>query len=131
MSLAAGDYTITYGDMVKEMALVDGTSYQLELDPHRAIEMDLSATPPSGSLVKITAQVNGAGSHMLEMRTFNATTEKKQLELDLGTRGKRTLEWTLSITDPEKPWVMVVIPDDRKAEQRELFGTSQNLPKVS
>ena len=132
LNLAAGEYTITYGDMVKQTALVDGTSYQLDLDPRRAIEMDLSAaSPAAGGLVKITAAVRGAGAHTIEVRTFNATVDQNQLKLDLGSKGKRTLDWTLRISDPEKPWVMVVIPDNRMADLRELFGTSQNLPKVS
>jgi hypothetical protein len=131
LNLAAGEYTITYGDTIRQMALVDGKIYQLELDPRKAIEMELSATTPSGGLVKITANLHGTGAHTLELRTFNATVEQKQLKLDLGSNGKRTLDWTLRITDPEKPWVMVVIPDGRMADLRELFGTTQNLQKVA
>jgi hypothetical protein len=129
--LAAGEYTITYGDMSKQMAFVDGTSYQLELDPSRAIEMELSAASPAGGLVKITANVRGAGAHTLELRTFNATVGQKQLKVDLGVKGKETFDWTLRIADPEKPWVMVVLPDGRMADMKEIFGTSQNLPKIS
>jgi hypothetical protein len=130
LNLAAGEYTITYGGMVRQMALVDGTSYQLELDPSRAIEMDLSSVSPAGGLVKVAAQVRGSGAHALELRAFNATVDQNQAKLDLGTKGSRTLEWNLRITDPEKPWVMVVIPDGRMADRRELFGTSRKLANI-
>jgi len=125
VNLAAGEYTITYGGMVKNMSLVDGTSYQLELDPGRAIEMDLTAASPAGGTVAITGQVRGSGAHTLELRTFNAKLDQNQAKLDLGTNGKQTLQWNLRIADPEKPWVMVVIPDGRMADRRELFGTSR------
>jgi hypothetical protein len=131
VNLAAGEYTITYGDMIKNMSLVDGTSYQLELDPSRAIEMDLSAASPRDGLVKIAAQVRGSGAHALELRTFNATVEQNQAKLDLGTKGSRTLQWNLKIADPEKPWVMVVIPDGRAADKCELFGTSRKIANLA
>jgi hypothetical protein len=131
MNLPAGEYAIIYGNITKNISLVDGTSYDLELDPIHAIEIELSAAAPVGGIVEVTARVQGSGAHELELRAFNATTEQTNWKIDLKTKTDQKLKWALKISDSNKPWVMVAIPDQRMMDRRELFGTSRDFPKLA
>jgi hypothetical protein len=131
VNLPPGDYTIRYGNQTKMMPLVAGTSYRLSLDPQLAVEMDLGTTGPQGNTFKIEARLRGAGVHKIELRTFNGSVDRPESEVKLVAGREQTLNWELTVTDQDKPWIVVAIPDGRINEKKELFGTVLPLREAS
>ena len=131
LNLPPGDYSIEYGGVVTRMSAVAGGSYDLLLDPKRAVEIELSAGKASGGVVRIEARVRGSGAHRIELRAFNGSADGDAIsQVDLKGRGGQTLAWNFRIADADKPWVAVAIAGGRHATRKEVFGTAHELPDI-
>jgi hypothetical protein len=67
--------------------------------------------------------LRGAGSHRLELRSFNCTAEETTVDVSLKAGEPKSLKWKLEAADSEKPWVLIVIPNGMSSHKQEVFGT--------
>jgi hypothetical protein len=130
MNLAPGDYTVTYGNATKRIALLAGGRYELRLDTQHAIDLQLSARRLEAGIVRVETRVHGAGAHQVELRAFNASASGPQRAVNLTAGQEQTLTWELSVANVDTPWVVVVIPDGSASDRKELFGTTRDLPAI-
>jgi len=131
LTLPPGDYTVTFGKIAKRITFVDGANYELYLDPTNTIELELTAKTSSKSTVEISGRVSGAGVHKVELRAFNGSLKTAVTDVRLVPGREQLLHWELQVTDPEKPWVVVAVPDSKIQEKNELFGTMRELPNLA
>jgi hypothetical protein len=131
LTLPPGDYTVTFGKIAKLITFVDGANYELYLDPSNTIELELTAKTSSNSTVEISCRVSGAGAHKVELRTFNGALKTAVTDVRLVPGREQSLHWELQVTDLEKPWVVVAVPDSKIHEKKELFGTMRELPNLA
>jgi hypothetical protein len=129
-ALPPGDYELTYGGFTRRITLVDGRRYTLDLDPAKAVDLDLRTDAATGNDVRLRITIRGVGSRQVELRSSNAELSTKSLSVDLGRGGTKTLELPLRIPDSERPWVVVAVPDKRVHEAVEVFGTARPLPSL-
>ena len=66
----------------------------------------------------------GTGRHRFIPRSDNMTlnSDAKELVLQPGSAG--TLEWHGRITNPDTPWVAVIVPDGDLAARKEVTGAA-------
>jgi hypothetical protein len=129
-ALPPGDYELSYGGFARRIALVDGRRYTLDLDPAKAVDIDLHADAATGNDTRLRITVRGVGSRQIELRSSNAELPDKALSVDLGRGGTKTLDLHLHIQDNERPWVVVAVPERRVSDAVEVFGTASPLPSL-
>ena len=126
LNLPPGIYAAEYGGVAQTVTVVAGGDYELELDPARAITVDLSVTQQS-TTVLLEAHVHGAGAHELELHGFNMTIDTRRHQVALGSGSVQTLVWTCSVQDQDKPWIVVATVDGNKRACHELLGPIPTL----
>lgn len=127
--LPTGSYTVEYGGVRKEISVLNGGNYNVVLDPEHAINMVLSARRAGGDVVKLTALLQGAGEHALELRVYNGsvTASQAQVRVKLAVGREQSCDWRVRVADPGKPWAVVLIANGDMDGKMELFGTLHNL----
>ena len=130
LTLPADRYELHYGTFGREVALLDGGRYRLDLDPSRAIDLEISARPATAADVSLRIRVRGVGTREIALRVSNGRVADTRLTVSLGSGGTREIECPLTVVDPQRPWVVVAIPDGRVGEGVEAFGTIAMLREM-
>lgn len=125
MILQPGEYKLQYGEGWKEMNLIKGGSYSVTCDPAKYIH--IKAYQESGSSdnrITITAKIKGMGSHIIRLLCLNGSVNEQVKTVELEVNTEKTVSWDINVTDPDKPWVAVIVPDNDINEKTELTGTN-------
>lgn len=120
INLPSGSYAIEFDGPRINRYFVSGGIYSLNLSPSRSISLLVSSSK-SGS--RITAALEGTGTHELEIRTFNCSVDETTKQVNLTGIGKAEVVWNLRTLDRTKPWVAVVIPDSDMSQKQDVTGT--------
>lgn len=129
-TLPPGEYTISSGKMVSRLSLLAGGRYELP-NLHQPIEIALTAGVPQNDEVPIEARLIGSGSHKIVLRAFNGTAPTSSWTVTLTPDRQQTITWKLKLEAADKPWVIVLIPDNNMTARRELSGTLRALPQIA
>ena len=70
------------------------------------------------------------GTREIALRVSNGRVADTRLTVSLGSGGTREIECPLTVVDPQRPWVVVAIPDGRVGEGVEAFGTIATLREM-
>ena len=75
-----------------------------------------------GITIRLTAQGNGV--HHFSFRVDNLTLDDASKEINLQAGKTAQLEWHGHISEINKPWVAVAIPDNNLPQRKELRGSA-------
>jgi hypothetical protein len=120
--LAEGKYIVRYNGEEQPQTILPGETYNLDLRPGKALSYEITSLPSGKKemIIKVTAR--GAGSHHFNIRTDNLAIAKSGQQLALKPGQAGVIEWRATISSPDTPWVVVVIPDDDISQRKELRG---------
>ncbi len=118
----AGTYSIRCGSFEWQRQFVDGREYRLTFDPSAALDLKLSATTDADGAVIVIASLRGNGRHGLELRLFNAVTDRQRRSVRLREQRSESIEWRIVVADTKKPWAAVCVPDGAIDARAEVFG---------
>jgi len=121
-SLPEGVYEVSRGAMKKQITVLPGASYTLDLRPARHLDVRVSSQTGSNGAVNLTVTVEGAGRHSLSVRTDNLNLKEPERQLDLKPGSPQTVTFQGKVVTAESPWVAVVIPDNEFGQRREATG---------
>ena len=119
--VAPGQYVATGGGMTWRLDLIGGRRFTLVFDPKQAITFSLSQQTV-GRDVAITAELNGAGTHSLELRLFNLSGPAEQQSVSLTHGTTKRLSWKVQVAEANKPWIAVVKANTSRDTRQEVFG---------
>jgi hypothetical protein len=128
-TLPPGEYTLSSGHKTLHLSLLAGGRYEFP-DLHHAIDMVLTAQPPSNQEVQLEARLTGSGSHKIELRAFNGAFDFASSTVKLTPGHEQTLKWKLKVGAANKPWAVVAIPDNNMTARKELFGSLSELRQI-
>ena len=120
-SVPAGHYTIEYGGLRINREFVSGGVYPLSLDPSRSMTLHVSSSKTGGG-IRVTAALEGTGTHELSIRTFNCSADVRAKRINLVESGRADVVWGIRVLDDTKPWVAVVIPDGDMSRKQDVTG---------
>lgn len=121
-TLVPGEYTFASGKTALQLSLLAGGHYELGSLGH-AINLVLTALAPTNGEVRIAARLTGSGNHKVELRVFNGTADRPYSNITLTPERYETVTWNLKVGAADKPWAIVVIPDNNMTARQELWGT--------
>lgn len=84
-------------------------------------EFALSSTTAANGTVTVRVIASGAGSHTFALRADNLRVPSPSRTVALRVGQSATIEWTGRREIANAPWVVVVVPDGRVSQRRELF----------
>ena len=128
--MPADRYEFRYGNFERELSLLDGARYRMNLDPSRAIDLEISGGRVAAEVVQLRIRVRGVGTRQIVLRVSNGRVPDTQLTVRLGSGSTHELDCPLTVADPQRPWVVVAIPDGRVGEGVEAFGTIATLREM-
>jgi hypothetical protein len=128
-TLVPGEYTITSGKTVSHLSLLAGGHYDIA-NIHHPINMVLTTLPSTRGEARIAARLTGSGNHKIELRAFNGTVEDSFSNVTLTPEQEQTVTWNLKVSIADKPWAIVVVPDNNMTARQELSGTLHELAQI-
>ena len=95
----------------------------------RTYDYSVTSKTAANGTVTITLKAFGEGRHTFAIRSQNLTIAAPSKRLTLNGRKPGTLQWTVRPAARNQPWFAVVIPDADIANRREVFGSSNGIPR--
>lgn len=120
-SLPEGVYDVKSGHETQNLTLLPGESYRLDLAAGRSLDLKLSADTQGDGKVEIRAVISGKGTHKIALRISNLIVDQPNRTVHLDGRPK-TISWAARTIDKSSPWVVVVVPDGKLNERKEITG---------
>jgi hypothetical protein len=121
-----GRYEISHGSVRTSLTALAGGVYAVDLRREHASAFVVSSAPDGPGMFVLRAVAQGAGKHVLSLRTDNlVVSDPLVVSVDLGTQGKQGIEWHARIADPSTPWVAIVLKDGALSDHAELSGVTQ------
>jgi hypothetical protein len=122
--LPQGDYLLKYGDAQQELSLLNGCEYSVVCDPSSYIVCGTSVTgmEPATGKVNIRLGLSGKGSHHIKLFCFNGTADRSEIAAELVAGEKQEISFSITLTDLNKPWVALIVPDNDYGKKVELTG---------
>lgn len=90
-----------------------------------AIHFDLVATPKGAGKMTIACRATGSGNAVFELRGWNLEPETQTIDADLSEEETRVIEFELSVVDPDKPCVAVVMPNGDLSQLKDVVLTQE------
>ena len=122
--LPEGKYTIRCKSEEQTRTFLPSATYSLDLRSGRVLDFQVSRESSSSADVTIKLAARGTGRHRFLLRSDNLTVNGGAKELPLQPGGAGTLEWRGKITEPDMPWVAVIVPDGDLAARKEVTGAA-------
>jgi hypothetical protein len=124
-AIPQGHYQMTLGAARTSLTALAGGVYDVDLRREHAAAFVASSAPDGPGAVVLRAVVQGAGKHVLAMRTDNLTvSDPVTVPVDLGTQGRQVITWHARIVDASTPWMAVVLKDGVLSGHAELSGVT-------
>jgi hypothetical protein len=124
LNIPEGNYEIKYKNELFNRTFLPASTYNLDMSPGkiRNIKVSSSTTGKDNLIIKVEAM--GSGNHTFKIRTDNLTLSRpeKTVKLENGVNG--IFEWRCRITNPEIPWIAVIIPDNDHSLRKDIYGTT-------
>jgi hypothetical protein len=73
--------------------------------------------------INATLNMTGTGSHTIEIKTFNCTTEKGIMKVTLSSGKPGKIDLKLTGIDHSKPYVAVICVDNNPDLRKEIVGS--------
>ncbi|MFC2084975.1 glycoside hydrolase family 9 protein, partial [Bacteroidota bacterium] len=127
--LPAGEYEVEIGNIRKNLTVVSGNDYNLVLNKKDNFNFDIqmiNQDAKNRSLI-FEVETNGNGRHQLSMRVFNCNVEESEKIVECRDGESIKLYWNVDVIDPNKPWVVVIVPDGDLVWKEELTGKLEVL----
>jgi len=123
-TIPQGNYSIRYQGKEIHRTFLPAASYKLDLGQVQNLHYTISKKSADKDQCIIRVDAIGRGNHQFVIRTFNLTVDRpeKALSLKDGIRG--SVEWRCKISNPDMPWVAVVVPNNDHSMRQELHGAS-------
>ena len=116
-----GEYDLTAGAQKRQMTLLPGETYSVNLDGNSSVEFTFSSEKSAAGVVTLHAVLTGNGHHTIALRTDNLPVEPALREVDLKLGVPQTIEWQ-GRPPADAPWIAVAIPDRQMSRRKELTG---------
>ncbi|MBI5010685.1 MAG: glycoside hydrolase family 9 protein, partial [Bacteroidia bacterium] len=92
-------------------------------EPVREVEMKTEPTlSPDGS-VNLKVIITGTGRHAVDLRVFNATTNRDSQQFELSGNSTAETVFKLNVSDRNKPWIAVLTLDNDPSLRKEVTGS--------
>lgn len=121
--LPEGKYLVKNNTMEQTCTFLPAGTYDMDLRHDKAFTFEVSSASSGNGEVTVTAIVQGNGSHLLSMKTYNLTTKTPAKQITLKSGERITLKWQCKIEYKDEPWVAVLIPDKDISNHKELTGS--------
>jgi hypothetical protein len=115
-----GKYTVRSRAGEKEITLLPGASYNLNLVPEGFLDFKVSSTTRPDGHVTIRVEARGRGVHRFAIRADNLSLSGAEQQLDLGQ--KQEIVWEGKEGALDAPWVAVIVPDGDLSGRKEAIG---------
>ncbi len=115
-----GRYLVRSRAGEKEITLLPGASYNVNLVPEGFLGFTVSSTTRPDGRVTIRVAARGRGAHRFAIRADNLSLPAAEQHLDLDR--KQEVAWEGKVNALDAPWVAVVIPDGDLAARKESLG---------
>jgi hypothetical protein len=112
---------------IMEPAVVEGKADRTsnkDLWSDNPVNFEVSKVTSGKGKIKITARIQGNGSHKFTIRTSNLTIDGPARQVNLKSGGKVTLEWQGKTDSVDEPWIAVIVPDNDLTNHKELTGAA-------
>lgn len=123
--LPAGEYVMESGTVSRQMTLVSGGRYDLDIDPSHwaSINVRVRSVDRKTRRVSIQAEAKGTGQHALTLHVSNGTTTEPVRHIDLQAERENPVVWEVLVDRPNEPWTALVSVDGDRKQSRTLTGT--------
>jgi hypothetical protein len=123
-NLAPGEYSITFEDYQRVLRVVQGSQYQVTLDPLNRLDLGMAIIGQNTGVKSVTASISakGTGTHELDIRIFNGRVSEPLITINLGNGNEVKSTIKIEVIDPSVPWVVVAVPDHDLTLKEELTG---------
>ncbi len=115
-----GRYAVRSRAGEKEITLLPGGSYNIDLAPKGFLDFTVSGTTRPDGRVTIRVAARGRGAHRFAIRADNLSLSKAEQQLDLSQ--KQEIFWEGKVNELDAPWVAVVAPDGDLSGRKEAIG---------
>ena len=107
------------------MSVVSGGNYFVTLNPEHYIDFTalVKKRDLKKKIVQIEVSAQGKGIHSLSIRVFNGKVKESEKRIDFKQKKNALVKWDISIKNPMKPWVAVIVSDNDLSLKQELTGT--------
>jgi hypothetical protein len=92
----------------------------------KTVQMEAETTPAGDNSVNVVLTINGKGSHNVEIKTFNCSTNEGIMKVTLSTGKPGKINLKLGIIDDKKPYVAVAVVDNDPDTRTEIAGALIN-----
>lgn len=124
LNVPEGDYRIRCKNEEYYRTFFSASSYFLDLGLEKVRDFKISVDTNKKGEIVISADALGEGSHQFQIRTSNLSLSRPEKTLTLKTGIPASLEWRCRITNPDMPWVAVIIPDNDHSLRKEIHGAT-------
>jgi len=121
-ALPEGTYRIRNQENEVTRIFLPAATYNLDLRSGHVLDYEISKSYKGKEEVIIRIVAKGTGSHRFSIRSDNLTLSRPEKELKLETGSRGLVEWLCRITNPEMPWVALIVPDDNYSLRKEVWG---------
>jgi hypothetical protein len=118
-----GAYLVKSNGVEKKLEFISAGTYNLDLRPDNAFNLEVSKQSSAKGDVTITARIQGRGSHKFSVRSSNLTVKESAKQVVLKSGKLTTLQWHGIIKSVDEPWVAVISADNDLTNRVELIGT--------
>jgi len=120
-----GNYVVSSGAQRRNLTMLPGGSYSVDLRPGRAVDFTLSQQAAADGTVTLSAKVEGNGAHTITLRADGAEFANAERRVELKSGALQTLTWTGKAQPSKVPWVVVVYPDGDLSQRKEASGPAR------
>jgi len=116
VQLPEGNYRVEGRDF----CFLPGCHYVVDLRAAQTLTIQARSQPGPGGKVTIRAELRGAGTHRIVLRTDNLVLTGNTKDITLQSGVPATIEWHGRIRARDEPWVALVVPDGDLSQKVEV-----------
>ncbi len=107
------------------------TSRASQGESGKTVEVHAETSQSDKGVASVTLTVTGTGKHQIEWKAFNAKSEFGGKQVDLSANQPEKIQWELTITDRNKPYVAVISVDKNPDLRKEIVGSYSDVSVLS
>jgi hypothetical protein len=87
------------------------------------LQIDTKTTQTENGIVVVTVTITGSGKHEIDIKTFNASADPANKQVELSGNSTAEMKLELKVTDRNKPYIAVITIDKDPELRREIVGS--------
>ena len=87
------------------------------------VQIISKATSSDKGIITVLITLTGSGKHMLDIKTFNASTETVIKNIDLSDNITKEIKLELKVIDINKPYIALITVDKNPELRKEIAGS--------